>query len=177
MNTAMMSLVGIASLLGIAFAFSRNRKAINYRTVCCAFLLQIGFGALVLYVPVGKELLLSVSTGVENVIGYGQEGIRFLFGGLADSSQSGINIGFVFAIHVLPTIIFFSALIAVLYYLGIMQLTVRVLGGGLRKLLGTSKTESLSATAKTRATISSIKIYSTFFFNFSNPTLKFLGLT
>lgn len=138
----LMSLVGIVSLLAIAVLLSDNRKAINLRTVGGAFAIQAGLGALVLYVPLGQEILGDISTAVSNVINYANEGIGFLFGDLGR-----FKVGFVFAINVLPIIIFFSSLVAVLYYLGIMQKMVAFLGGGLQKLLGTSRTESLSATA------------------------------
>ena len=138
----LMSLVGIVGLLAIAVAFSDNRKAINLRTVGGAFAIQAGLGALVLYVPAGREVLLKASEVVSSVIGFASEGINFLFGGLGT-----FNAGFIFAVHVLPIIIFFSALVSVLYYLGIMQKVVAVLGGALSKALGTSRTESLSATA------------------------------
>lgn len=143
--TSLMSLVGIASLLAIAFICSTNRKKINLRTVGGAFALQVLIGAFVLYVPAGREVLNSISVGVANVISYANDGIRFLFGGLAGDSIEGI--GFVFAIKVLPVIVFFSALVAVLYHLKVMDWVIKILGGGLQKLLGTSKPESLSATA------------------------------
>jgi CNT family concentrative nucleoside transporter len=143
--TSLMSLVGIASLLAIAFICSTNRKKINLRTVGGAFALQVLIGAFVLYVPAGREVLNSISVGVANVISYANDGIRFLFGGLAGDEIEGI--GFVFAIKVLPVIVFFSALVAVLYHLRIMDWIIKILGGGLQKLLGTSKPESLSATA------------------------------
>ncbi len=138
----LMSLVGIASLLAIAFLLSDNRKAINLRTVGGAFAIQAVLGALVLYVPLGQEILGNVSNAVSNVISYANQGIGFLFGDLGN-----FKVGFIFAINVLPIIIFFSSLVAVLYYLGIMQKVVTILGGALQKLLGTSRTESLSATA------------------------------
>ena len=138
----LMSLVGMVALMAIAFLLSDNRKAINLRTVGGAFAIQAGLGALVLYVPAGREMLLAVSEAVSNVIGYANNGIGFLFGDLGK-----FKLGFIFAINVLPIIVFFSSLVAVLYYLGIMQKVVSVLGGGLSKLLGTSRTESLSATA------------------------------
>ncbi|WP_353981350.1 NupC/NupG family nucleoside CNT transporter [Salinicola endophyticus] len=141
--TLIMGLVGVVVLLLIALAFSSNRRAIRLRTVAGAFLIQAGIGAFVLYVPVGKSVLGAISGAVSQVISYANDGIGFLFGNLADPS----NIGFVFAIKVLPIIIFFSSLTAVLYYLGIMQWVVRILGGALQKVLGTSRTESLSATA------------------------------
>ena len=80
---ALNSLLGIFVLLFIAFLFSNNKKAINYRTVFGALGLQIGLGALVLYVEQGRAFLLALADGVNNVIGYGFEGIKFVFGGLA----------------------------------------------------------------------------------------------
>ncbi|WP_263079551.1 NupC/NupG family nucleoside CNT transporter [Endozoicomonas sp. Mp262] len=138
----LMSLVGVTALLAIAVLLSDNRKAIRLRTVGGAFAIQACLGAFILYVPVGRELLGNVSNAVSNVINYANEGIGFLFGDLGH-----FKVGFIFAINVLPIIIFFSSLVAVLYYLGIMQKVVAILGGGLQKLLGTSRTESLSATA------------------------------
>ncbi|KAA8999418.1 NupC/NupG family nucleoside CNT transporter [Affinibrenneria salicis] len=145
----MMSLVGMAVLVLVAILVSSNRKAIKLRTVLSAFLLQVGIGALVLYVPWGRKVLGSLSEGVTNVISYGNQGVSFIFGGLASDKMFELfgGGGFVFALRVLPIIVFFSSLIAVLYYLGIMQWVIRLLGGGLQKLLGTSRTESLSATA------------------------------
>ncbi|WP_145576892.1 NupC/NupG family nucleoside CNT transporter [Yersinia alsatica] len=145
----LMSLVGMAVLILIAVLLSSNFRAINIRTVAGAFILQVGVGALVLYVPIGRRILGGMSQGVANVIAYGNDGISFMFGGLVSDKMFEVfgGGGFVFALRVLPVIVFFSSLIAVLYYLGVMQLVIRVLGGGLQKLLGTSRTESLSATA------------------------------
>lgn len=144
-----MGLVGMVSLLLIAVLLSSNRRAIKLRTVGWAFVIQVAIGALVLYVPAGRSVLLAMSEGVASVIAYGNQGISFLFGGLVSDKMFEVfgGGGFVFALRVLPVIVFFSSLIAVLYYLGVMQLVIRVLGGGLQKLLGTSRTESLSATA------------------------------
>ena len=145
----LMSLVGMAALIFIAVLFSSDRRAIKLRTVVGAFSIQVLIGALVLYVPVGRKILLAMSDGVASVIGYGQKGMDFIFGGLVSDKMFEVfgGGGFVFALRVLPVIVFFSSLIAVLYYLGIMQLVIKILGGGLQKLLGTSRTESLSATA------------------------------
>ena len=137
-----MSLVGIGVLFALAWSLSNHRKDINWRTVGGAFLIQLSLGALVLYVPAGKEALLAVSSGVAAVIDYAKAGITFLFGSTTDGS-----LGFIFALQVLPVIIFFSALIAVLYYLKIMHMIITVIGGALQKALGTSRTESMSATA------------------------------
>ncbi len=140
-----MSLVGMAVLLGIALLLSNNRKAINLRTVGGAFAIQFIIGGFVLYVPWGRDLLAGFSAGVQNVIDYGKDGTGFLFGSLVNFSVDGI--GFIFAFQVLPTLIFFSALISVLYYVGIMQWVIKILGGGLQKALGTSRAESMSAAA------------------------------
>lgn len=160
----LMSLFGMLVLLAIGFALSKNRKRINYRSVLGAFALQFLIGAFVLYVPWGKDILNTICSGVQKVINYGNEGINFLFGNtlISGSLPVGIykdqqfipatdgsiaNTGFVFAFHVLPMIVFFSSLIAVLYYLGIMGFIIRLLGGALHKLLGTSRAESMSAAA------------------------------
>ena len=137
------SVLGIVVLLVIAVLFSNNRKAINLRTVLGALAIQIGLAALILYVPFGRDALQATANGVSNVIAYGNEGINFVFGGLADPS----NVGFIFAVKVLPIIVFFSGLISVLYYLGIMQAVIKVIGGALQAALGTSKAESMSAAA------------------------------
>ena len=140
----LMGILGMAVLLAIAILFSNNRRAINWRTVIGALAIQIGFAALILYVPAGKNALGATADAVANVIAYGNEGINFVFGGLADPSKPT---GFIFAVKVLPIIVFFSGLISVLYYLGIMQVVIKIIGGALQKVLGTSKTESMSAAA------------------------------
>ncbi|HDL5105563.1 TPA: NupC/NupG family nucleoside CNT transporter, partial [Mannheimia haemolytica] len=141
--------LGIIVLLFIAFLFSSNKRAINVRTVLGALALQVAIGALVLYVPAGRDALNAMATGVSKVISYGNEGISFLFGGLVSDKMFEVfgGGGFVFAFRVLPVIIFFSALISLLYYIGVMQWVIRILGGLLQKALGTSKAESMSAAA------------------------------
>ena len=134
---------GILVVLGIAFALSSAKKSIKIRTILAGLTIQIFFAFVVLKWELGREVLLSVSNGVQNLISYANEGISFLFGPAADTE----NFGMVFAIQVLSVIIFFSALISVLYYLGIMQFFIRVIGGGLSKVLGTSRAESISAAA------------------------------
>ncbi|GAB1662304.1 NupC/NupG family nucleoside CNT transporter [Mannheimia haemolytica] len=143
------SFLGIIVLLFIAFLFSSNKRAINVRTVLGALALQVAIGALVLYVPAGRDALNAMATGVSKVISYGNEGISFLFGGLVSDKMFEVfgGGGFVFAFRVLPVIIFFSALISLLYYIGVMQWVIRILGGLLQKALGTSKAESMSAAA------------------------------
>ncbi|MEA3114208.1 MAG: concentrative nucleoside transporter, family [Caballeronia sp.] len=141
------NLLGIAVLLLIAFIFSTNRRGIRLRTIVPALLAQVGIGAFILFVPFGKSVLSAAATGVNHVLGYGNAGIEFLFGGLVQSKMFELfgNGGFVFAVRVLPAIIFVTALISVLYYLGIMRWIVIVLGTVFQKLLGVSKIESFSA--------------------------------
>jgi CNT family concentrative nucleoside transporter len=138
----MVSLIGVALMLLIAFALSSHRKSINWRTVGGAFAIQASIGALVLYFPPGKQFLLSLTSYVENIISYSQDGITFIFGPLGNKSM-----GFIFAFNVLPVIIFFSSLITVLYHLKIMNVIIRVIGGFLQYFLKTSRPESMSAAA------------------------------
>ncbi|ADN75432.1 nucleoside transporter [Ferrimonas balearica DSM 9799] len=137
--------VGILVLLLVGLAVSTNRRAINFRTVGLAFVMQMAIGALVLYVPMGRKALEALSHGVHAVLDSGKAGVNFLFGNLVNFSVEGI--GFVFALNVLPLVVFFSALIAVLYYLGVMQFIIRTIGGLVSKALGTSQAESMSAVA------------------------------
>ncbi|MGK0373613.1 MAG: CNT family concentrative nucleoside transporter [Arenicella sp.] len=143
--TTLISLFGILVLLSVAYVISKHRNDINWRTIVVAFLLQFAIGAFALYFPIGRSVLESLSGGVSGVLSYAQSGIDFLFGNLGRASSDGI--GFVFALQVLPIIIFFSSLISVLYYVGIMGWVIRVVGGALQWLLGTSRAESMSATA------------------------------
>ncbi|MEN9682782.1 MAG: hypothetical protein RLZZ427_533 [Pseudomonadota bacterium] len=135
------SLLGMALILATAFALSADRRAIRLRVVGAAFALQAGFAALVLYVPWGNALLQGAAHGVESLLGFAHAGIEFLFGPLAAPEIGGHS----FAISALPVIIFFAALISILYYLGIMQLVIKWIGGGLEKITGISRVESLSA--------------------------------
>ena len=142
MSEKLIGLVGIAVILGIAYLLSTNRQAINLRIVGAAFGLQVAVAAFVIYLPAGQTVIDAMSNVVLNVMGYSRVGIEFIFGGLAtqDSVAS-------FAINVLPMIIFFSALMSVLYHLRIMQFIVRIVGGALRFVIGTRAVESLNAAA------------------------------
>jgi len=137
----LLSLLGIALILGLAFALSSNRGAVRPRVVGAAFALQAGFAALVLYVPWGNAVLQVVAGGVSDLLGYAHAGVAFLFGPLAKPEIGGTS----FAISALPVIIFFASLISILYYLKIMPLVIRWIGGGLEKITGISKVESLCA--------------------------------
>ena len=143
MQSLLIGAAGIALLLAIAFAFSSNRKHIRLRVVGAAFAMQAGIAVLVLYVPAGKAVIAAMSQGVSNLLGYAQAGIDFLFGPLAKPEIGGNS----FAIAALPVIIFFASLISILYHLGIMQLIVKWVGGGIQKVTGISKVESLCAAA------------------------------
>lgn len=143
MESILRGLLAIVLILAIAYALSSDRKHINWRTVLGALAIQIALGAFVLYLPFGKDVLLSVSNAVNTLLGYANDGISFMFGKVSDKQ----NMGFVFAIHVLPVIVFFSSLIAVLYHLGVMGFVINVIGGALKRVLGTSQPESLCATA------------------------------
>ena len=140
--SAVISLLGIIVLFLIAYLSSTQRSAINWRTVGLALLLQFSLGGIVLYLPAGVAMLSAVSNAVTSVLGNAQDGIAFVFGPIG-----AFEMGFIFAFHVLPVIVFFSALVSVLYYLGIMGWIIRVIGGALQRLLKTSKAESMSATA------------------------------
>ena len=135
------SLAGMAIILGLAVLLSSNRRAIRLRVVGSAFALQAAFAALVLYVPLGKTILEGAARGVEGLLGYAHAGVDFLFGPLASPEIGGHS----FAISALPVIVFFAALISILYYIGVMQFVIRWIGGALEKITGISKIESLCA--------------------------------
>lgn len=135
------SIIGILFIFFIGYLLSNNKKNINWRTIGFGFAIQFLFALIVLKWPVGQNILLSVSSAIAEFIEYANEGIGFLFGGLIPTEGS------IFAIQVLPVIIFISSMVAILYYLGIMQWFVKIIGGGISKLLKTSKVESLSASA------------------------------
>lgn len=134
---------GIIVILGIAVAFSSDRKKINIRIVGSALGLQTFVAVLVLYSETGRKIIDWISKGVLAVIGYSKAGIDMVFGPLADVSNSG----FIFAIQVLSIIIFFSALMSVLYHLRIMEWIVKIVGGGMHKIVGTDPIESMNAAA------------------------------
>lgn len=135
---------GVLTILGIAFLLSSNRKAINLRTILGGLAIQFAFAFAVLKWDLGKKALEKLTFAVNDIVSYANEGVNFLFGGLF---EEGSGVGFVFAFQVLTVVIFFSSLISVLYYTGIMQIIIKVIGGALAKLLGTSKAESISAAA------------------------------
>jgi CNT family concentrative nucleoside transporter len=142
MSGSLIGLAGIAVILGAAYLFSGNRKAINLRIVGAAFALQVAIATFVLYFDWGKRAIEKISGGVQAIIDYSGAGIAMVFGPLANASD-----GVIFAVNVLPVIIFFSALMSVLYHLKIMQWIVKLVGGGLRKVIGAGPIESMNAAA------------------------------
>ncbi|MEO9634319.1 MAG: NupC/NupG family nucleoside CNT transporter [Parasphingorhabdus sp.] len=137
------SIAGMALILLIAFGLSTGRRNIKLRVVGAAFALQAGIAIIVLYIPAGKRIIEAMAFGVSNLLGYASAGTNFIFGPLADPSIGGNS----FAIAALPVIIFFSALISILYYLNIMQFIIKWVGGAIQKITGISKVESLCAAA------------------------------
>lgn len=143
MSPRIISFFGMFVLLGIAWLFSKNRKAINYKTVATGLGLQLGFALLILKFPPGRKVFQFLNDVIIKLLSFSDEGAKFLFGSLINND----SLGFLFAFQVLPTIIFFSSLMAVLYYLGIMQKIVLVFARTMTKLMGVSGAESLSASA------------------------------
>ncbi len=137
------SFFGMFAILAIAWLFSKNKKAINYKAVAGGTILQIIFGVLVMKVPLGQRFFLFLNDIIIKLLSFTDEGAKFLFGGLINNA----SIGFVFAFQVLPTIIFFSSLMSVLYYLGIMQKIVMFFARIMRRVMNTSGAESLVASA------------------------------
>ncbi len=134
---------GLACLIGIAWLFSNNRRSVDWKLVATGVSLQIAFAALVLLVPGGKDVFDALGKGFVKVLGYVSAGSGFIFGGLMDMSKSG----FIFAFQVLPTIIFFAALMGVLYHLNIMQTVVRAMAWAITKVMRVSGAETTSVCA------------------------------
>jgi CNT family concentrative nucleoside transporter len=136
-------LFGLVVLVGIAFAVSSNRKAIDWKLVASGVGLQLFFAVLVILVPGGREFFEGLSRIFVRIISFATDGAAFVFGSLADPS----NLGFIFAFQVLPTIIFFASLMAVLYHIGLMQKIVQGMAWVMLKVLRISGAESLSVAA------------------------------
>jgi len=141
-NRILMGIAGILVILGIAFLLSSNKRAIRLRVVGAAFSLQAGIAVLVLYTPWGRRAIEGMANGVSNLLGYANKGTEFLFGPAASNPLANT-----FAIAALPVIVFFASLVAILYYLGIMQRIVRWVGGAIGWVTGISRVESLASAA------------------------------
>ena len=143
MNTVLFGFFGLACLLAIAWLFSSDRRAVDWRLVATGIGLQIAFAALVLLVPGGKDAFNLLGDGFVKVLGFVGTGSNFIFGNLMDTSK----FGFIFAFQVLPTIIFFAALMGVLYHLGVMQAIVRAMAWAITKVMRVSGAETTSVCA------------------------------
>ncbi len=142
--TILLNIIGIVVLLGVLYLLSSNKKLIDKKMIIKALVLQFVLAFLLVKFPLGQVAIEKVSDVVTNILGYGREGIEFVFGSLSDG---GAPTGFIFGIQTLGNIIFISALVAALYYLGVIGAVVKVIGGVIGKILGTSKVESFVATA------------------------------
>jgi concentrative nucleoside transporter, CNT family len=138
----LIGLAGIAAILLLAFLLSSNRRAIRLRVVAAAFALQAALAAFVLRTDIGVRGIKGLSFGVANLLGYANQGTEFLFGPSATNP-----LAHTFALGALPVIIFFASIVAILYYLGIMQRIVRWVGGAIGWITGIGRVESLSAAA------------------------------
>ncbi len=136
-------LFGLAVLIGITWLFSNNKRAVDWKLVITGITLQIAFAALVILVPGGRDVFDALGKGFVKILSFVNEGSGFIFGSLMDTQ----NYGFIFAFQVLPTIIFFSALMGVMYHLNIMQAIVRVMAWSITKVMRVSGAETTSVCA------------------------------
>ncbi len=137
-----LNILGIIVLLGGLYLVSSDKASVNKKLIGKALLVQFVLAFFLVKFPLGRNIVMSVSDFVTNVLSYGKEGLNFVFGSLADGSQ-----GFIFAISVLGNIVFIAALVSALYYLGVINIIVKVIGGAIQKVLGTSNVESFVAVA------------------------------
>lgn len=142
--TILLNTLGIVVLLSGLYLFSENKKNINKKMILKALVIQFIIAFILVKFPLGQIALERVSDFVTNILSYGSEGLDFVFGSLADG---GAPTGVVFGIQVLGNIIFISALVGALYYMGVIGAVVKVIGGAIGKILGTSKVESFVAVA------------------------------
>jgi CNT family concentrative nucleoside transporter len=143
MTSILFGLFGLAVLLGIAWLFSNNKRRVDWRLVLTGVALQIAFASLVLLVPGGKDAFQALGDGFVKVLSFVGKGSEFIFGNLMDTSK----FGFIFAFQVLPTIIFFAALMSVLYHLNVMQTVVRGMAWAITKVMRVSGAETTSVCA------------------------------
>ena len=136
-------LFGLAVLIGITWLFSNNKRAVDWRLIGTGIALQIGFAALVILVPGGRDVFDWLGQGFVKLLSFVNEGSSFIFGSLMNVE----NYGFIFAFQVLPTIIFFSALMGVMYHLGVMQAIVKAMAWAITKVMRVSGAETTSVCA------------------------------
>ncbi|VGQ22802.1 nucleoside transporter [Streptococcus pyogenes] len=138
------SIIGILLVLGIVYTISFNRKSVSLSLIGKALIVQFIIALILVRIPLGQQIVSVVSTGVTSVINCGQAGLNFVFGSLADS---GAKTGFIFAIQTLGNIVFLSALVSLLYYVGILGFVVKWIGKGVGKIMKSSEVESFVAVA------------------------------
>ncbi len=139
----LINLIGIVIILGLIFLLSWDRKSIPWKTVLRAILIQFVIAVLLVKIPIGKTIVSVISNGITAIINCGQEGLSFVFGSLADST----SLGGIFIVQTLGNIIFVSALVSLLYYIGVLGFVVKWIGKGVGKLMGTTEVESFVAVA------------------------------
>src|SRR5271155_1401357 len=137
-------ILGLLTMLGLAYAFSTNRRAIRVKTVAWGLGLQVAFAIFVLKIDLGRTLFQKAGDAVNRLLGYAFAGSQFVFG---DLGKQGSHLGFYFAFQVLPTVIFICALFAVLYYVGVMQVVIKAAAWLMTRLMGVSGAESLNVAA------------------------------
>ena len=140
--TLLLNILGIIVVIGGLYLFSENKNKVNKKLIAKALLAQFIFAFLLVKFPLGQNIVKAVSDFVTNVLNYGFEGVSFVYGALSDGST-----GYIFAISVLANIVFTAGLVAALYYLGVINFVVRLIGGAIEKIFGTSKVESFVAVA------------------------------
>ncbi len=144
LGSRLTGLFGLVLILALGFALSRNRKAISWRVVGWGVGLQVVLAVFVLRVPFGQDLFRWLGRVVTNILSFSYAGSEFVFGEIGKHNSS---IGVVFAFQIMPAIIFVSALFAIMYYLGIMQIVVKQLAVAMNKIMGASGAESLNVAA------------------------------
>jgi CNT family concentrative nucleoside transporter len=137
-------ILGLLTMLALAYAFSTNRRAINVKTVAWGLGLQITFAIFVLRVPFGRDLFQKMGDAANHVLAYSYYGSEFIFGDLGKQTS---NVGFIFAFQVLPVVIFICALFAILYHIGLMQIVIRIAAWLMTRIMGASGAESLNVAA------------------------------
>ena len=137
-------ILGLLTMLGLAYAFSTNRRAIRLKTVAWGLGLQIAFALFVLKADIGRRIFQAAGNAVNRLLSYSFEGSKFVFGELG---KQGSSLGFYFAFQVLPTIIFIAAFFAVLYHFGVMQFIIKQVAKVMTRVMGASGAESLNVAA------------------------------
>ena len=137
-------ILGLLTMLGLAYAFSTNRSAIRYKTVAWGLGLQIVFAIFVLRIEFGRRAFQTIGDAANRVLSYAFVGSEFVFGDLGKQSS---HVGFIFAFQVLPVVVFICALFAILYHFGIMQFVIRIAAWGMTRIMGASGAESLNVAA------------------------------